>query len=225
MCFRDRSRFQANTALNISIAKVCCSRSLFTRINKPDTLLAGELRHISKLRFWPLEAVLHDKYLFPKDEAEAIAEFLNPMMQLSSDKRAKASELVGHPWLGGVTVQGEADVVRRIEEENRRRQAQQQRFSRPLEGAGDGGTESGCMENCGGAGVEYAKVGAAVGRLVVDAMKPVEDSLLAASGNGDDGDEQGNCGPIAQQHLPPILSAPPVPPLASMEHAHGTSTK
>ncbi|KAI6110283.1 kinase-like protein [Pisolithus croceorrhizus] len=58
-----------------------------------------ELRHINKLRFWPLDAVLHDKYLFPKEEADAIAAFLNPMLQLSSDKRAKAGDLINHPWI------------------------------------------------------------------------------------------------------------------------------
>ena len=28
----------------------------------------GELRHIKKLRFWPLNGVLHEKYEFPKKE-------------------------------------------------------------------------------------------------------------------------------------------------------------
>jgi len=49
-------------------------------------MLVGELQleHIDKLRFWPLEAVLHDKYLFPKDEADAISAFLTPMLNLHS---------------------------------------------------------------------------------------------------------------------------------------------
>ncbi|KAH7906553.1 kinase-like protein [Hygrophoropsis aurantiaca] len=77
----------------------------------------GELRHINKLRFWPLESVLHDKYLFPTDEADAIARFLSPMLRLQPDRRAKASELVHHAWLDSVAVQGEIDVIRRAEEE------------------------------------------------------------------------------------------------------------
>ncbi|KAL1690023.1 kinase-like domain-containing protein [Schizophyllum commune] len=76
----------------------------------------GELRHISKLRYWPLDAVLHDKYLFPRPEAEALAAFLTPMLQLYPERRAPASELVKHPWLDGVVVQGEVDVLRRLEE-------------------------------------------------------------------------------------------------------------
>ncbi|KAI0344937.1 kinase-like protein [Trametopsis cervina] len=81
----------------------------------------GELRHIQKLRFWPLSDVLHDKYLLPKEEADMIASFLNPMLRLIPEKRAKASELIHHAWLDGVVVQGEVDIIRRAEEEDARR--------------------------------------------------------------------------------------------------------
>ncbi|KAF7315909.1 Kinase-like protein [Mycena indigotica] len=77
----------------------------------------GELRHISKLRFWPLDLVLHDKYLFPKPEADALGGFLTPMLRMHPDKRARAGELVHHAWLEGVVVQGEIDVIRRAERE------------------------------------------------------------------------------------------------------------
>ncbi|KAF7322067.1 Kinase-like protein [Mycena kentingensis (nom. inval.)] len=77
----------------------------------------GELRHISKLRFWPLELVLHDKYLFPKLDADALGAFLSPMLRMHPDKRARAGELVHHAWLEGVVVQGEIDVIRRAERE------------------------------------------------------------------------------------------------------------
>ena len=87
---------------------------------------AGELRHIQKLRFWPLGDVLHDKYLLPKEEADMIASFLNPMLRLNPDKRAKASELIHHAWLDGIVVQGEIDIIRRAEEEERRRRQAQQ---------------------------------------------------------------------------------------------------
>ncbi|KAJ3545606.1 hypothetical protein NMY22_g2371 [Coprinellus aureogranulatus] len=95
----------------------------------------GELRHINKLRYWPLDAVLHDKYLFPKADAEALASFLHPMLRLHPDRRAKASELVHHYWLEGVVVQGEIDVVRRAEAEElarkeRERQAREEQASK-----------------------------------------------------------------------------------------------
>jgi len=77
----------------------------------------GELRHITKLRYWPLDMVLHDKYLFPKAEADGIAAILTPMLRMHPDKRAKAGELVHHTWLEGIAVQGEIDVIRRAERE------------------------------------------------------------------------------------------------------------
>jgi len=142
----------------------------------------GELRHINKLRFWPLESVLHDKYLFPKEEADAIASFLSPMLRLYPDRRAKASELVHHQWLEGIVVQGEIDVIRRAEEEEaaRRRHSQRQIT---------GGEES------------------PVRKSDADAMKPVEeDPRGVASGEL----EQDQSAP-QPPHQAPILSAPPMP--------------
>ncbi|KAG8217110.1 kinase-like protein [Butyriboletus roseoflavus] len=143
----------------------------------------GELRHINKLRFWPLDAVLHDKYLFPKEEADAISAFLSPMLRLFPDRRAKASELVHHQWLDGIVVQGEVDIIRRAEEEEaaRRRHAQRQVT---------GGNES------------------PINKSDVDAMKPVEED----AGAGEPEQEQEDSVPQPTHlHQPPILSAPPVP--------------
>ncbi|KAH0584707.1 hypothetical protein H2248_010234 [Termitomyces sp. 'cryptogamus'] len=70
----------------------------------------GELRHITKLRYWPLESVLHDKYLFPRVEADALAGFLTPMLRLHPEKRATAREMAGHGWLEGVVVRGEVEM-------------------------------------------------------------------------------------------------------------------
>ena len=70
-------------------------------------------------RHGPLDCVLHDKNLFPK-EADVIALFLTPMLGLHPDKRAKASDLVHHNWLDGVLVQGETDVTRRAEQDETR---------------------------------------------------------------------------------------------------------
>lgn len=141
----------------------------------------GELRHINKLRFWPLDAVLHDKYLFPKEETDAISSFLSPMLRLYPDRRAKASELVHHQWLEGVVVQGEIDMIRRAEEREatHRRHAQRQI---------SGGTES------------------LIFRSDVDAMKPVDEDTSVG-----EEEEQGQEASVMPQstHQPPILSAPP----------------
>lgn len=64
----------------------------------------GELRYINQLRYWPLDAVLNDNYLFPKEDADAIASFLVLMLRLHPDKRAKAGDLYHHNWVDGVVV-------------------------------------------------------------------------------------------------------------------------
>ncbi|KAJ6498528.1 kinase-like protein [Mycena vitilis] len=62
----------------------------------------GKLLHIQNLRPWPLPSVLHDKYLFPRPEADGIAAFLLPMLQLDPTGRMSAGQLVQHAWLGDV---------------------------------------------------------------------------------------------------------------------------
>ncbi|CCD27294.1 serine/threonine protein kinase SKY1 NDAI_0K01030 [Naumovozyma dairenensis CBS 421] len=59
----------------------------------------GQLRNIAKLKFWPLQDVLVEKYKFEPLEAKEIADFLLPMLQLDPRKRADAGGLVNHPWL------------------------------------------------------------------------------------------------------------------------------
>jgi serine/threonine-protein kinase SRPK3 len=84
-------------------------------------VLVGELRHIHKLRFWPLDDVLKDKYLLSKDEARMIASFLNSMLNLHPDHRSSAAEMVNHPLIAGIVVQGEIDQMVRAEEESKKR--------------------------------------------------------------------------------------------------------
>jgi hypothetical protein len=83
-------------------------------------VLAGELRHIHKLRFWPLDDVLKDKYLLSKDEARMIASFLNSMLNLHPDHRSSAAEMLNHPLITGILVQGEIDQMVRAEEESKK---------------------------------------------------------------------------------------------------------
>jgi serine/threonine-protein kinase SRPK3 len=79
------------------------------------------LWHINKLRYWPLDCVLHDKYLFPEEEADTITSFLTHILRLHPDKRAKASDLIHHNWLDGALVQGEVNIIRQAEEDEVRR--------------------------------------------------------------------------------------------------------
>ncbi|CAG8643050.1 10460_t:CDS:2, partial [Dentiscutata heterogama] len=59
----------------------------------------GELRHIHKLRHWKLPDVLQEKYLLPRNEAEYMADFLLPMLDLNPDKRATARQSLNNRWL------------------------------------------------------------------------------------------------------------------------------
>ena len=59
----------------------------------------GELRNITGLRPWGLVDVLSEKYEWPRNEAEAFAEFLKPMLEFDPAKRATAADCLEHPWL------------------------------------------------------------------------------------------------------------------------------
>jgi hypothetical protein len=47
--------------------------------------MPGELCHINKLQYRPLETVLDDKYLFPKPTTDTITSFLTLMLHLHPD--------------------------------------------------------------------------------------------------------------------------------------------
>ncbi|CAA6662793.1 unnamed protein product [Spirodela intermedia] len=59
----------------------------------------GELRHIRRLRFWPLNKVLTEKYEFDEQDARAMADFLLPILDFVPEKRPTAAQLLLHPWL------------------------------------------------------------------------------------------------------------------------------
>jgi len=97
-----------------------------------NPLFLGELRHISRLRFWPMISVLKEKYLMEHDDAELLTSFLQPMMHYYPDSRATAAELVKHPWLEGVVVQGEEELAERTRVERMQR-AEVERVKREME--------------------------------------------------------------------------------------------
>jgi serine/threonine-protein kinase SRPK3 len=59
----------------------------------------GELRNIHRLRHWSLFDVLREKYHLKEEEAKQLADFLQPMLELSPEKRANAGGMAGHEWL------------------------------------------------------------------------------------------------------------------------------
>ena len=115
------------------------------------------------------------------------------MLRLHPDKRAKASELIHHNWLEGVLVQGEIDVIRRLEmdEAAKRKgfemeQQQQSSSSREL---------SRCLD-----------------QSERDAMKPVDESVITVNGQEEEEEEEEEDeGSNRPRHHPPILGAPPAP--------------
>lgn len=184
--------------------------------------LPGELRHINKLRYWPLESVLHDKYLFPKADADALAAFLGPMLRLHPDKRAKAADLAQHVWLEGVVVQGEIDVIRRLELEDGKRRTEEQgrrlaREAKQEEEERRRSRSGGSVKDKVPENIESRREREALEQSERDAMKPVDESVLI---NGDDAeddeeyDEEPQAPPHQQQqkvYVPPVLNAPPQP--------------
>lgn len=59
----------------------------------------GDLRHIRRLRFWPLNKVLMEKYDFSEKDANDMTDFLVPILDFVPEKRPTAGECLLHPWL------------------------------------------------------------------------------------------------------------------------------
>jgi len=61
----------------------------------------GSLKHISKLKFWPLSEVLHEKYEVSTEDAGPLAAFLMRMLVFDPEERATAADALDDPWLQG----------------------------------------------------------------------------------------------------------------------------
>ncbi|KAF3455133.1 hypothetical protein FNV43_RR05581 [Rhamnella rubrinervis] len=59
----------------------------------------GDLRHIRRLRFWPLNKVLTEKYDFSEQDASDLADFLIPILDFVPEKRPTAAQCLSHPWI------------------------------------------------------------------------------------------------------------------------------
>ncbi|KAJ6693037.1 MITOGEN-ACTIVATED PROTEIN KINASE [Salix purpurea] len=67
------------------------SRDFFNRF--------GDLRHIRRLRFWPLTKVLMEKYDFSEQDANDLNNFLVPLLDFVPEKRPTAAQCLNHPWI------------------------------------------------------------------------------------------------------------------------------
>ncbi|KAL8501271.1 hypothetical protein ACS0TY_020717 [Phlomoides rotata] len=70
------------------------SREFFNRF--------GDLRHIRRLRFWPLSKVLMEKYELKEQDASELADFLSQVLDFVPEKRLTAAQCLSHPWISGV---------------------------------------------------------------------------------------------------------------------------
>nr|KJB16715.1 hypothetical protein B456_002G244400 [Gossypium raimondii] len=59
----------------------------------------GDLRHIRRLRFWPLNKVLIEKYEFSEQDASDLTDFLVPILDFVPEKRPSAAQCLVHPWI------------------------------------------------------------------------------------------------------------------------------
>ncbi|XWS28640.1 hypothetical protein CRYUN_Cryun25bG0088400 [Craigia yunnanensis] len=59
----------------------------------------GDLRHIRRLRFWPLNKVLMEKYDLSEQDATNMADFLIPILDFVPEKRPTAAQCLSHPWI------------------------------------------------------------------------------------------------------------------------------
>lgn len=59
----------------------------------------GHLRHITKLKTWPLNNVLVEKYEWSVEDARHFTDFLLPMLEYNPNERASAGQCLQHSWL------------------------------------------------------------------------------------------------------------------------------
>jgi len=62
----------------------------------------GELRHITKLKPWPLYDVLTEKYEWDPKIAKEFSDWLIPMLAFEPSERASAMDCINHPFLADV---------------------------------------------------------------------------------------------------------------------------
>jgi len=62
----------------------------------------GELRHITKLKPWPLFDVLTEKYEWDPKTAKEFSDWLIPMLAFEPSERATAMDCINHPFLADI---------------------------------------------------------------------------------------------------------------------------
>lgn len=145
-----------------------------------------------------------------------------PMLRLHPDKRAKASELVHHNFLEGIMVQGEIDVIRRmeLEEADNRKRLHEAAQANTAGGRAEHSRSRSRGKNKESQDHERERVDA-LDQSERDAMKPVEDSVLVEDDSEFEDETKLTAQEYAQQQMShhqqqaPVLNAAPQPPSAT----------
>lgn len=99
----DYSRDEDHLAHIIELVGVIPRNVAFTgKYSKEFFKKNGELRHINKLKPWPLYDVLTEKYEWDPQTAKDFAEFLMPMLAFDPAERATAEESLKHPFIANI---------------------------------------------------------------------------------------------------------------------------
>lgn len=59
----------------------------------------GDLKRIRRLKFWPLDRLLVEKYKIAETDAREFADFLRPILDVVPENRPTAQQCLQHPWL------------------------------------------------------------------------------------------------------------------------------
>lgn len=59
----------------------------------------GDLKRIRRLKYWPLDRLLVEKYKLAETDAKEFAEFLSPLLDFAPEKRPTSQQCLQHPWL------------------------------------------------------------------------------------------------------------------------------
>jgi len=82
----------------------------------------GKMRRIKEIKYIPLKEIFVKKYHFKENEAQALTDFLLPMLEFYPERRASARELLRHPWLSMPPnydyLMSEADIFKMTMKEN-----------------------------------------------------------------------------------------------------------
>ena len=153
------------------------------------------------------------------EEADALASFLEPMLRLHPDKRAKAADLIHHRWLDGIVVQGEIDVIRRAErEEEEKRDAAGSHAPEVDFGTPGPGHRADApaihLPDSGSTNIDEA----ALTQSEVDAMKPVGEVNGPQQVVNERSPSKGG------HHVPPRLNTPPTSSSAQAKENAGVAS-